>query len=71
GADKTLIYIDEEGCKISDFVENIMECDFEMYPDQLDKAMEYLRAVDEVEVSENAEVKQYDLVSEALRLMKL
>ena len=33
--------------------------------------MEYLRAVHEVEVSENAEVKHYDLVSEALRLMKL
>lgn len=71
GADKTLIYIDEEGWKISHFVENIMECDFEKYPDQLDKAMEYLRAVHEVEVSENAEVKHYDLVSEALRLMKL
>lgn len=69
GIDKSVIAIDEAGWKISYFVEDIVPCDFEKYPWQLEKAMSYLRKIHEVKVDK--EIKHFDLFSEAMRLIGL
>lgn len=50
GVDKSVIHINKRGWKISYFVTNMAECNFEKYPAQLEKTMEYLRQMHNVEV---------------------
>ena len=50
GVDRSVIYMDISGWKISYYVPEIGECDFEKYPEQMELAMEYLRRIHGVEV---------------------
>ena len=70
GVDKSVIYMHPSGWKISYFVENLIECNFEKYPGQLEKAFEYLRDIHAVKVDTTL-VKNFDTVSEAQKLMKI
>lgn len=69
GVDNSVIYMDQSGWKISYYVEDQMECNFEKYPDQFKKAMKYLRKIHSVEVEKN--IKVFDVVEEGLKLMKI
>lgn len=67
--DKSVIYMDPSGWKLSYYVENITECDFEKYPEQLAKGMEYLRRMHSVEVA--PDVKRFDTIGEGKKLMRI
>ena len=67
--DKSVIWIDESGWKLSYFVQNMIPCDFEKHPEQLKKAMEYLRQMHETKV--DVEIKEFDVVNEGKKLMKI
>lgn len=67
--DKSVIYMDESGWKVSYYVPELTECDFEKYPEQLDLAMEYLRRIHNVEV--DRQVKNFDTVGEGKKLMAI
>lgn len=69
GVDKSVIYMDITGWKISYYVQDITECDFEKYPHQLEKGMEYIRWIHEIEVDED--IKVFDDVLEGKKLMTI
>lgn len=69
GIDKSVVYMDESGWKISYFVSGLTECNFEKYPLQFEKAMSYLRRMHSVNV--NIPIKDFDDVAEGKRLMKI
>lgn len=69
GIDKSYIYMDESGWKISYYVENIVPCEFLKNDSQLNKAMEYLRKIHTIEVNDN--VKKFNTVEEGKKLMKI
>ena len=69
GIDKSYIYMDESGWKISYYVENIVPCEFFKNDNQLNKAMEYLRKIHMIEV--NDRVKTFNTVEEGKKLMKI
>jgi len=69
GLDKSLIYMDPSGWKISKFVQNLVPCDFIKNEDQLKKGMEYLRLTHTIPVSE--EVKIFDNYEEGMKLVKI
>lgn len=69
GIDKSVIYMDPSGWKISYYVQNLCECNFDKYPQQLELGMEYLRRIHQAEVDED--VKVFDLIEEGKRLMKI
>lgn len=69
GIDKSVIKMDLSGWKISYFVENAKNCDFEQSDEQLEKAMKYLHQLHESEVS--SEVKIFDNVQEGKKLMRI
>lgn len=69
GVDKSVIHIDESGWKISYFVPNLTECNFEKYPQQLEQGMEYLRWIHQVEVT--VPIKNFDTVAEGKKLMNI
>lgn len=69
GIDKSIIYMDESGWKISYFVPNLVECNFKKFPEQLILGMEYLRKMHNVKV--NVPIKRFDTVKEGKRLMKI
>jgi CTP:phosphocholine cytidylyltransferase-like protein/thiamine kinase-like enzyme len=68
GLDKSLIYMDASGWKISYYVQNLIECDLDNNNDQLEKAMEYLRILHQ---SDFKTVKNFDTFQEALKLMRI
>lgn len=65
--DKSVIYMDLSGWKISYFVPDMTVCDFETNPEQLWKAMEYLRRIHSIEVDQP--VKDFDTIGEGKKLM--
>ncbi len=65
--DKSVIYLDLSGWKISYFVPNLTECSFEENPGQLEKGMEYLRKMHSVKV--DVPIKRFDTVAEGKKLM--
>lgn len=68
GLDKSLIYMDSSGWKISYYIQDLVECDFTHNEKQLNKAMEYLRILHQ---SEFEVVKNFDTLEEALKLMEI
>lgn len=68
GLDKSVIYIDPTGWKLSYFVDKQVECSFDKYPDQLKKGMEFLRTLHQAEFKT---VKNFDTFEEAMRLMEV
>lgn len=66
GLDKSVIYIDPTGWKLSYFVDKQVECSFDKYPEQLKKGMQYLRTLHQAEFKT---VKNFDTYEEASRLM--
>ena len=66
GLDKSVIYIDPTGWKLSYFVAKQVECSFDKYPEQLKKGMQYLRTLHQAEFKT---VKNFDTYEEASRLM--
>lgn len=69
GIDKSVIYMDESGWKISYYVQNITECNFEKYPSQLEQGMEYIRRIHNIDVDED--IKVFDDVEEGKKLMTI
>ena len=67
GLDKSLIYIDESGWKISHFIENIVPCNFLSDKKQLHNLMDALKKTHEIPISD--EVKLFDNVVEAKKLI--
>ena len=67
--DKSLIYIDPSGWKISYYVQNIIQCDILNNELHLKQAMDALRKTHEIPLSD--EVKLFDDVCEAKGLIKL
>lgn len=68
GLDKSVIYIDPTGWKLSYFVDKQVECSFDKYPDQLKKGMEFLRTLHQADFKT---VKNFDTYEEAIRLMEV
>lgn len=66
GLDKSFIYMDPTGWKLSYYVKDIVPCDLINNDDQLYKAMKYLRETHRIPVSE--EVKIFDNVKEGKKL---
>ena len=71
GLDNSFIKLDLSGWKISYCVQNLTECNFTKYPDQRLKAMKYLRKLHEESLDRDSDVKNFDNIEEALKLMKL
>lgn len=69
GIDKSVIYIDPTGWKLSYYIDNIVPCDFLKNPDQLKIGMEYLRKFHNAKITGYAKV--FDDVKEGKRLMEL
>lgn len=67
--DKSVITMELTGWKLSYCVQNLVECDFRKYPDQLKIGMEYLRKMHAIEVNEP--VKTFDDFEEGIKLMKI
>ncbi len=67
--DKSVINMDLSGWKISYYVHQAKNCDFEKYDNQLATAMEYLRRLHSVQP--NTEVKVFDNVAEGKKLMAI
>lgn len=68
GLDKSVIHIDPTGWKLSYFVGKQVPCDFEKYPEQLQKGMEYLRKLHQADFET---IKDFDTYQEAIRLMEI
>ena len=67
--DKSLIYIDPSGWKISYFIQNIIPCDIINNETHLKQCMEALHKTHEIPLSEEAKI--FDNVAEAKRLITL
>lgn len=69
GIDASVIKMDLSGWKISDYVLNAKNCDFEKYPEQLSIGMEYLHKLHAIIPDDS--VKIFDDVEEGKKLMKI
>lgn len=69
GIDKSVIHMDLSGWKVSYYVPNAKNCDFEISDCQLNVAMEYLRKLHKV--IPNEKVKLFDNVAEGKKLMDI
>lgn len=69
GIDKSVIHMELSGWKVSYFVHNAKNCDFEKYDDQLLTAMEYLHRLHDVQ--SDGTVKIFDNVVEGKKLMAI
>lgn len=69
GIDKSVIAMDLSGWKLSYFVHNAKNCDFEKYDDQLKTGMEYLHKLHAIKPDDN--VKIFDDVAEGKKLMAI
>lgn len=70
GIDTSFIKMDISGWKLSYFVENAKNCDFDKSNNQLKVAMEYLHRLHNIQV-EDSNVKIFDNVIEGKRLMSI
>lgn len=71
GIDKSVLTMMLGGWKLSYCVQNLVECDFRKYPEQMKMGMSYLRKLHAVPVDPQSSVKDFDNVQETLRLMKI
>lgn len=71
GIDKSFIRMSLNGWKISYYVKDAKNCDFEKSIDQLAIGMEYLHRLHHVEVPKSANVKVFDNVAEGKKLMEI
>ena len=69
GLDKSLIYMDKSGWKISHFIQDIVPCDILSNENQMKQAMESIHKTHEIPLSD--EVKLFDNVAEGKRLMEI
>lgn len=69
GIDKSVIHMELSGWKISYFVKNARNCEFEKSDEQLAIAMEYLHRLHEVKTDET--IKTFDNVAEGKKLMAI
>lgn len=69
GLDKSFIYMDPSGWKLSYYVQDIVKCDFINNHSQLKKGMEYLRKTHTIPISDD--VKIFDNVEEGKKLWKI
>ncbi|WP_278372293.1 NTP transferase domain-containing protein [Segatella bryantii] len=69
GVDKSVITMDLSGWKLSYCVQDLVECDFRKYPEQLKKGMEYLRQMHALNPKDD--IKTFDDFEEGLKLMKI
>ena len=69
GIDKSVIHMELEGWKLSYFVKDAKNCDFEKYDDQLEIGMKYLHILHNAEVDNT--VKVFDNVEEGKKLMQI
>lgn len=69
GIDKSVIHMEMAGWKISHYVQNAKNCNFEKSNEQLTVAMKYLHRLHEVEPDES--VKIFDDVAEGKKLMDI
>lgn len=69
GLDSSIIHMELEGWKISYFVEEAKNCDFEASDEQLRTAMKYLHILHGIKPDET--VKIFDNVAEGKKLMKI
>lgn len=69
GIDKSVIHMEMAGWKISHYVQNAKNCNFEKSNEQLTVAMKYLHRLHEVEPDES--VKIFDNVAEGKKLMDI
>ena len=69
GIDKSVIHMELSGWKVSYFVHNASNCDFEKYDDQLKVAMEYLHRLHAVK--SDGTIKVFDDVAEGKKLMNI
>lgn len=71
GIDRSIIFIDPSGWKISYYVENLIPCRLEEEDEQLEKAMQYLRTLHQMNLPREVSLKQFDTIEEANRLMRI
>lgn len=78
GIDKSVIHMELEGWKLSYYVMDAKNCDFEKGIDglldadkQLECAMEYLRILHQVPVNGHENIKIFDNIAEGKRLMQI
>ena len=78
GIDKSVIHMELEGWKISYFVEDAKNCNFECGIDgllsadeQLETAMEYLHKLHQIPVTDSDNVKIFDNIREGKKLMEI
>lgn len=69
GIDKSFIHMETEGWKLSYFVKDAKNCDFEEQENQLVTGMDYLHKLHQVQPDET--VKIFDNVEEGKKLMKI
>lgn len=69
GIDRSVIRMELSGWKVSHFVQNAKNCDFEKYDNQLKIAMEYLHRLHAVKPDNT--VKVFDNVAEGKKLMAI
>lgn len=69
GLDKSVITMELSGWKLSYFVQNAKNCDFEKYDVQLKTGMEYLHILHSIKVDNT--VKIFDNVAEGKKLMSI
>ncbi len=69
GIDESVIKMELSGWKLSYFVRNAQNCDFERYPRQLETGMEFLHKLHAAKVDDN--VKVFDNVKEGKKLMNI
>lgn len=71
GIDKSVIAMTLEGWKLSYCVQDLIECDFRKFPEQLEKGMEYLRRMHDIPVPADSHIKTFDDLEEGIKLMKI
>lgn len=69
GLDKSFIYMDDSGWKMSNYIDNIIECNLLKNNHQLSKAMEYLHAVHNIKPTDD--MKVFDNYTEGIKLIDL
>ncbi|MDO4467515.1 MAG: NTP transferase domain-containing protein [Bacillota bacterium] len=69
GIDQSYIHMDLSGWKVSYYVEDAQNCDFEKYEDQLNTAMAYLHSLHKVKTDDT--VKIFDNVAEGMKLLRI
>lgn len=69
GIDKSVIKMELSGWKLSYYVKNAKNCNFERYPEQLKTSMEFLHKLHKIKPSNT--VKVFDDVEEGKKLMRI